>query len=631
MATINLKIKNPNTKYYFLGDDILKHDVYIPVETSDLSPDVGYNILTALDADILESDISTEDIRQILLSDDDLIIVANISDRDNLPNVNEGDKVLVQDIGNGTWSKFVYKNNSWIEYEKESSPVIYNFKDLGDVDANFDSNDDNKIAQYKHSSNKIILTELNIPNELTSLEIKNKYESNSNTNVFTDSEKNKLALLSTNAINASNVVLNIPELSAINVADGLKELYDNKSDINHNHDIVYSQLSHTHSNYANINHNHDSLYSQLNHTHNDYALLNHSHSNYADINHNHNTDYANIIHNHDSRNDLRYSQLNHVHNNYADINHDHNGVYEHLIPTPSVNDQVLVKNTDNSYYFKDLNDLEKTYIDDSNTSLLTTFSSIKINDLLNNKSDINHNHDTVYSQLNHNHDDRYYIKSESDSLVLHWKGLYSNSIQYHINDIVEYNNSSYIAINDNINSLPINLTDWDLLAKQGEKGDQGDQGIQGIQGVPGAGIIPGGTTGQVLTKASNTNYDTVWTTPAGDYIIRLSPGVSLTDRFNNAQIPAGWTIQDGQTANHPNFGNGDDTLVINHNTGQMVANINVWEIANSGPDIAKGSTQIDLTTQGQIKNSLDQNSFAVINFQALTNTVKSIFIYMKLV
>lgn len=34
----------------------------------------------------------------------------------------------------------------------------------------------------------------------------------------------------------------------------------------------------------------------------------------------------------------------------------------------------------------------------------------------------------------------------------------------------------------------------------------------GPQGVPGPGIIPSGTTGQVLTKTSNANYDTQWKT-----------------------------------------------------------------------------------------------------------------------
>ena len=58
--------------------------------------------------------------------------------------------------------------------------------------------------------------------------------------------------------------------------------------------------------------------------------------------------------------------------------------------------------------------------------------------------------------------------------------------------------------------------------EQGPKGDQGEQGIQGeegpagpqgskgARGMIGQGIAEGGTTGQLLTKASATDYDTEW-------------------------------------------------------------------------------------------------------------------------
>lgn len=45
------------------------------------------------------------------------------------------------------------------------------------------------------------------------------------------------------------------------------------------------------------------------------------------------------------------------------------------------------------------------------------------------------------------------------------------------------------------------------------KGDTGDTGPAGTNGTNGVGVPTGGTTGQVLSKASNTNYDTQWTTP----------------------------------------------------------------------------------------------------------------------
>ncbi len=43
-----------------------------------------------------------------------------------------------------------------------------------------------------------------------------------------------------------------------------------------------------------------------------------------------------------------------------------------------------------------------------------------------------------------------------------------------------------------------------------DQGPQGIQGIQGIQGEVGEGVAAGGTTGQLLAKNSDTNYDTEW-------------------------------------------------------------------------------------------------------------------------
>ena len=48
---------------------------------------------------------------------------------------------------------------------------------------------------------------------------------------------------------------------------------------------------------------------------------------------------------------------------------------------------------------------------------------------------------------------------------------------------------------------------------QGETGAAGAKGDDGDQGAPGVGVPTGGTEGQVLAKASSTNYDTAWINP----------------------------------------------------------------------------------------------------------------------
>lgn len=50
---------------------------------------------------------------------------------------------------------------------------------------------------------------------------------------------------------------------------------------------------------------------------------------------------------------------------------------------------------------------------------------------------------------------------------------------------------------------------------QGEKGETGATGATGAQGAPGVGVPAGGTTGQVLKKKSNTDYDTEWANEEG--------------------------------------------------------------------------------------------------------------------
>lgn len=50
---------------------------------------------------------------------------------------------------------------------------------------------------------------------------------------------------------------------------------------------------------------------------------------------------------------------------------------------------------------------------------------------------------------------------------------------------------------------------------KGETGSQGPAGQDGQDGTDGVGVPAGGTAGQVLAKASGTDYDTEWVTPSG--------------------------------------------------------------------------------------------------------------------
>lgn len=639
MALINLKILDQNREFFFLGDDVLNKDTWTAVETSDLSSDVQGNLLTALDAEYIVADIPIADVRQILSEDTELLIVADIIARDALtPTADQ--VVLVQDAGLGAWAKYKYHNSTWVEIENEAGTVTYEFINLGDVNVSFIPGEDGKYVQYDDATQQLILSEVSIPAVLTQVEVANLYESNGNTNKFTDSLLLKLQGIDPGAtanttISASSTTLSIAETLNTDVSAALSEIYAEISDIDAEL-LGKSDSIHNHiGDYAALVHNHDANYSAISHSHAGYSLITHTHAAYALLTHNHDSGYAPLIHNHDSRNDTLYAPIGHTHDAaYALLGHDHDAQYEPLIPNPTIDDQVLIKSALGVYTFADLASLDAHEINDGTTGATTTYSSNKIVNLLSGKAEDVHNHASDYSAISHDHNSLYYTKSEIDQGDIDWRGEYAHGQQYNTYDIVSYLGNLMIAKGISVNIVPIDGIHWETMIPSGSIGPEGPQGIDGPIGPTGPGLPTGGSTSEMLIKTSGTDYDTQWVpAPAvtADFVLELGQGITIADRLVSLTPPTGWTIRNGLDANHPNFGTGDDTLVVEHMSGKMVAEVAVWEISNSGPLIAQGSTRIDLTTQGQVKNATDRNAFAIINLQALTNTTRELYIYLKLV
>lgn len=80
----------------------------------------------------------------------------------------------------------------------------------------------------------------------------------------------------------------------------------------------------------------------------------------------------------------------------------------------------------------------------------------------------------------------------------------------------------------------------------GPQGDTGPQGVQGEQGPAGPGFAPGGSPGQVIMKASDADYDTVWAFADGDmHTSNYDPDKTIAAY---GSIP-GWMQQAGPLAN----------------------------------------------------------------------------------
>ena len=73
-------------------------------------------------------------------------------------------------------------------------------------------------------------------------------------------------------------------------------------------------------------------------------------------------------------------------------------------------------------------------------------------------------------------------------------------------------NASVIITNEQPNEIIITANGAPVVTVEASTLVELDFFGNGPQGIPGPGIIPSGTTGQVLAKTSSANYDTQWKT-----------------------------------------------------------------------------------------------------------------------
>jgi hypothetical protein len=103
-----------------------------------------------------------------------------------------------------------------------------------------------------------------------------------------------------------------------------------------------------------------------------------------------------------------------------------------------------------------------------------------------------------------------------------WRGAWSSSITYAIDDAVSVGGSSYIAILAGANNPPATSpTYWNVLAAQGAKGDQGIQGIPGpsVPYAMAAGTVTMPTSATQATYGAPTVVTATVGYPAGRFTV----------------------------------------------------------------------------------------------------------------
>ena len=116
------------------------------------------------------------------------------------------------------------------------------------------------------------------------------------------------------------------------------------------------------------------------------------------------------------------------------------------------------------------------------------------------------------------------------SIKFKWKGTYSGATAYTVDDVVEYNGSSYICILASTGNLPTNATYFEQMSSAGTNGTNGTdltttlttQGDLVYRDGSGLQRLGAGTAGQVL-QTGGAGANPSWTNLSSDYV-KLADG-----------------------------------------------------------------------------------------------------------
>lgn len=157
---------------------------------------------------------------------------------------------------------------------------------------------------------------------------------------------------------------------------------------------------------------------------------------------------------------------------------------------------------------------------------------------------------------------------------INFTGAYNGSTAYQVNDVVTYNDSSYICISPATGYVPTNPTYWSPLALAGVTGPSGATGPTGLTGATG----PTGLTGP--TGATGPTGLTGATGPTGP----TGPGFTWRGAYDNL---TSYAVNDVVS-----YTNGSTYICISPATGYIPTNATYWAIYTqagaTGPTGATG-------------------------------------------
>ena len=149
---------------------------------------------------------------------------------------------------------------------------------------------------------------------------------------------------------------------------------------------------------------------------------------------------------------------------------------------------------------------------------------------------------------------------------------------------------------------------------KGDPGDPGPKGDPGDPGAPGVGVPAGGTTGQVLTKKTNADYDTEWQTPSGG---GGGDTVSVDQVLTSGTEIGGVTVNGTRTALYAPQGGGGG------GSNPTMSVLSSWLTIASGNGITAQFSQANV-----ISEELDQQALPTYKAELL-HMILTVYAYVQ--
>ena len=184
---------------------------------------------------------------------------------------------------------------------------------------------------------------------------------------------------------------------------------------------------------------------------------------------------------------------------------------------------------------------------------------------------------------------------------------------------------------------------YEIWVDAGNSGSEADF-LNSLKGADGVGVPTGGTTGQVLAKASDNDNDTTWVNPptggggsAEQYYIELPVADTLADRIvhPNVVLPSGWTLSRGDQTPFAQQCTTDEDLIVTHNLGKFVEVTFIVDMAGIPPtfNYSHSLTRIAAgTVPGGEQMPIEQltDKFGLVRCQTIASSERGIWrIYVR--